>query len=311
MMKTLVIAEVSEKGLKPTVASLVTAAKRVTGEIELLLIGQDGEAVQAAQKLDSVSKVLVNADRGENVMSETLTNAVVNLVKEDASITHIFFESSSYGKSVMPRVAALLNVAPLSDVIDVIDEKTFVRPIFAGSIEATVQNLETVKIASIRATAFEPTASTGEAAVEVLPTWPAAMNSRKLSFDAIKTDRPSLQSAKIVVAGGRGLDNAEGFTKLVQLADKLGAAVGATRAVVDMGLCPNDWQVGQTGKIIAPELYIAVGISGAMQHIAGIKDAKVVVAINNDPEAPIFEVADYGLVMDAKAGIDALLAELA
>lgn len=311
MMKTLVIAEVSEKGLKPTVASLVTAAKRVTGEIELLLIGQDGEAAQAAQKLDGVSKVLVHADRGENVMSETLTNAVVNLVKGDASITHIFFESSSYGKSVMPRVAALLNVAPLSDVIDVIDEKAFVRPIFAGSIETTVQNLETVKIASIRATAFEPTASTGEAAVEVLPTWPAAMNSRKLSFDAIKTDRPSLQSAKIVVAGGRGLDNAEGFTKLVQLADKLGAAVGATRAVVDMGLCPNDWQVGQTGKIIAPELYIAVGISGAMQHIAGIKDAKVVVAINNDPEAPIFEVADYGLVMDAKAGIDALLAELA
>ncbi len=309
-MKTLIIAEVNDKGLKPTVASLVTAAKKVVGEIELLLIGNDADATESAQKLEGVSKVYVNQDRGENVLSETLTNAVVNLIKKDGNYTHIYFESSSFGKSVMPRVAALLNVAPLSDVISIIDEKTFVRPIFAGSIEATVENNEPIKIASIRATAFEPSSNNGQAQVEIMGNWPAAMNTRKVSFDAVKTDRPSLQSAKIVVAGGRGLDNAEGFEKLVKLADKLGAAVGATRAVVDMGLCPNDWQIGQTGKVIAPDLYIAIGISGAMQHIAGIKDAKVVVAINNDPEAAIFEVADYGLVMDAKAGIDALLAEL-
>ena len=309
-MKTLIIAEVNDKGLKPTVASLVTAAKKVEGEIELLLIGNDADATESAQKLEGVSKIYVNQDRGENVLSETLTNAVVNLIKNDGNYTHIYFESSSFGKSVMPRVAALLNVAPLSDVISIVDEKTFVRPIFAGSIEATVENNEPIKIASIRATAFEPCLNNGQASVEMMTNWPVAMNTRKVSFDAVKTDRPSLQSAKIVVAGGRGLDNAEGFEKLVKLADKLGAAVGATRAVVDMGLCPNDWQIGQTGKVIAPDLYIAIGISGAMQHIAGIKDAKVVVAINNDPEAAIFEVADYGLVMDAKAGIDALLAEL-
>ena len=309
-MKTLIIAEVNDKGLKPTVPSLVTAAKKVEGEIELLLIGNDADATESAQKLEGVSKIYVNQDRGENVLSETLTNAVVNLIKNDGNYTHIYFESSSFGKSVMPRVAALLNVAPLSDVISIVDEKTFVRPIFAGSIEATVENNEPIKIASIRATAFEPCSNNGQASVEMMTNWPAAMNTRKVSFDAVKTDRPSLQSAKIVVAGGRGLDNAEGFEKLVKLADKLGAAVGATRAVVDMGLCPNDWQIGQTGKVIAPDLYIAIGISGAMQHIAGIKDAKVVVAINNDPEAAIFEVADYGLVMDAKAGIDALLAEL-
>ena len=254
--------------------------------------------------------MLVNDARGEDVMSETLSAAVVDLLKKDSAYTHVFFESSSYGKSVMPRVAAMMNVAALSDVIGIVDAETFIRPIFAGSIEATVKNEEVLKIASIRATAFEPTLSTGHASIEIMAAWPMAMNTRKVSFDAIKTNRPSLQSAKIVVAGGRGLDNAEGFEKLVALADKLGAAVGATRAVVDMGLCPNDWQIGQTGKIIAPELYIAIGISGAMQHIAGIKDAKVVVAINNDPEAPIFEVADYGLVMDAKSGIDQLMAEL-
>ena len=214
------------------------------------------------------------------------------------------------GKSVMPRVAASLDVAPLSDVIAVVDAETFVRPIFAGSIEVTVRNEEPIKVASIRATAFDPVSKNGNAQVVLCDPMPEAMKTRKVSFEAVKTDRPALQTARIVVAGGRGLGDEAGFQKLIQLADKLKAAVGATRAIVDLGWCPNDWQVGQTGKIIAPDLYIAVGISGAMQHIAGIKDAKVVVAINSDPEAPIFEVADYGLVMDAQEGIDALMKEL-
>ena len=222
----------------------------------------------------------------------------------------MFFEASSMGKSVMPRVAALLDVAPLSDVTAVIDAQTYVRPIFAGSIEVTLKDEEPVIVASIRATAFDACEKNGQAQIVMNAPFPETMRTRKVSFEAVKTDRPALQGARIVVAGGRGLEDEEGFKKLAQLADRLGAAIGATRAVVDLGLCPNDWQVGQTGKIIAPDLYIAIGISGAMQHIAGIKDAKVVVAINNDPEAPIFEVADYGLVMDAKAGIDELLKEL-
>ncbi len=308
-MQTLVIAEVNSLGLKPTVAHLVGAAKKVGAPIDLVLIGSDAQAADAARQLADVRTVYVNNEAGEEVLSETLTREVTSLVK-DKGYTHVFFESSSYGKAVMPRVAALLDVNALSDVIGIVDANTFVRPIYAGSIEATIENNETIKVASIRATAFEAVEKSGSAEVIQMAPWAAAMKTRKVSFEAIKTDRPSLQAARIVVAGGRGLNDAEGFNKLAALADKLGAALGATRAVVDMGLCPNDWQVGQTGKVIAPDLYIAVGISGAMQHIAGIKDAKVVVAINQDPEAPIFEVADYGIVMDAKAGIDALMAEL-
>lgn len=308
-MRALVIGEVNAAGIKPTAASLVTAAVKAAGVTDMLLLGQGQSAQDAAKTFSGVETVFVNPADGENILTESLSKAVVALVKEH-EYSHVFFEASSMGKSVMPRVAALLDVAPLSDVTAVIDAQTYVRPIFAGSIEVTLKDEESVVVASIRATAFDACEKNGQAQIVMNAPFPETMRTRKVSFEAVKTDRPALQGARIVVAGGRGLEDEEGFKKLAQLADRLGAAIGATRAVVDLGLCPNDWQVGQTGKIIAPDLYIAIGISGAMQHIAGIKDAKVVVAINNDPEAPIFEVADYGLVMDAKAGIDELLKEL-
>lgn len=308
-MRALVIGEVNAAGIKPTAASLVTAAVKAAGVTDMLLLGQGQSAQDVAKTFSGVETVFVNPADGENILTESLSKAVVALVKEH-EYSHVFFEASSMGKSVMPRVAALLDVAPLSDVTAVIDAQTYVRPIFAGSIEVTLKDEEPVVVASIRATAFDACKKNGQAQIVMNAPFPETMRTRKVSFEAVKTDRPALQGARIVVAGGRGLEDEEGFKKLAQLADRLGAAIGATRAVVDLGLCPNDWQVGQTGKIIAPDLYIAIGISGAMQHIAGIKDAKVVVAINNDPEAPIFEVADYGLVMDAKAGIDELLKEL-
>ena len=308
-MRALVIGEVNAAGIKPTAASLVTAAVKAAGVTDMLLLGQGQSAQDVAKTFSGVETVFVNPADGENILTESLSKAVVALVKEHG-YSHVFFEASSMGKSVMPRVAALLDVAPLSDVTAVIDAQTYVRPIFAGSIEVTLKDEEPVIVASIRATAFDACEKNGQAQIVMNTPFPETMRTRKVSFEAVKTDRPALQGARIVVAGGRGLEDEEGFKKLAQLADRLGAAIGATRAVVDLGLCPNDWQVGQTGKIIAPDLYIAIGISGAMQHIAGIKDAKVVVAINNDPEAPIFEVADYGLVMDAKAGIDELLKEL-
>lgn len=308
-MRALVIGEVNAAGIKPTAASLVTAAVKAAGVTDMLLLGQGQSAQEVAKTFSGVETVFVNPADGENILTESLSKAVVALVKEHG-YSHVFFEASSMGKSVMPRVAALLDVAPLSDVTAVIDAQTYVRPIFAGSIEVTLKDEEPVVVASIRATAFDACEKNGQAQIVMNTPFPETMRTRKVSFEAVKTDRPALQGARIVVAGGRGLEDEEGFKKLAQLADRLGAAIGATRAVVDLGLCPNDWQVGQTGKIIAPDLYIAIGISGSMQHIAGIKDAKVVVAINNDPEAPIFEVADYGLVMDAKAGIDELLKEL-
>lgn len=308
-MRALVIGEVNAADIKPTAASLVTAAVKAAGVTDMLLLGQGQSAQDVAKTFSGVETVFVNPADGENILTESLSKAVVTLVKEHG-YSHVFFEASSMGKSVMPRVAALLDVAPLSDVTAVIDAQTYVRPIFAGSIEVTLKDEEPVIVASIRATAFDACEKNGQAQIVMNAPFPETMRTRKVSFEAVKTDRPALQGARIVVAGGRGLEDEEGFKKLAQLADRLGAAIGATRAVVDLGLCPNDWQVGQTGKIIAPDLYIAIGISGAMQHIAGIKDAKVVVAINNDPEAPIFEVADYGLVMDAKAGIDELLKEL-
>lgn len=308
-MRALVIGEVNAAGIKPTAASLVTAVVKAAGVTDMLLLGQGQSAQDVAKTFSGVETVFVNPADGENILTESLSKAVVALVKEHG-YSHVFFEASSMGKSVMPRVAALLDVAPLSDVTAVIDAQTYVRPIFAGSIEVTLKDEEPVIVASIRATAFDACEKNGQAQIVMNAPFPETMRTRKVSFEAVKTDRPALQGARIVVAGGRGLEDEEGFKKLAQLADRLGAAIGATRAVVDLGLCPNDWQVGQTGKIIAPDLYIAIGISGAMQHIAGIKDAKVVVAINNDPEAPIFEVADYGLVMDAKAGIDELLKEL-
>ncbi len=306
-MRALIIAEVIDAKLKSSVASLVNAGVKVAGVVDVYLMG-NGEAAQAeAAKLAGVESVFVNPDSGENLMTESVTNAVLSRAE---GYTHIFFDAGTFGKSIMPRVAVKLDVQPMSDVIDVIDHETFVRPIYAGSIEVTLKNDQTYKVATIRSTAFEPVELTGNAQLQAAEAMAEPMKTRKVSFEAVKSDRPALQSARIVVAGGRGLSDEDGFKALEELADQLGAAVGATRAVVDLGLCPNDWQVGQTGKVIAPDLYVAFGISGAMQHLSGIKDAKTVVAINIDPEAPIFEVADYGLVMDAKEGIAALKAAL-
>lgn len=306
-MRALVIAEVVNGELKSTVASLVSAAVKACSEVDVYLMGNCEGAQAGARTLAGVQRVFVNPDRVDNVLTESVTKGILALA---ANYTHIFFDAGSFGKSVMPRVAVGLDVSPMSDVLDIVDAETFVRPIYAGGIEVTIKNAQAYKVATIRSTAFEPVEMTGNAELIEAAPMPETMKTRKVSFEAIKSDRPMLQSAKIVVAGGRGLHDAEGFELLERLADKLGAAMGATRAVVDMGLCPNDWQVGQTGKVIAPDLYIAFGISGAMQHLSGIKDAKVVVAINNDPEAAIFEVADYGIVMDAKTAIVDMLKTL-
>ena len=306
-MRALIIAEVIDAKLKSSVASLVAAGVKAAGTVDVYLMGNSESAQAEVATLAGVETVFVNPDSGENLMTESVTNAVLDRAKD---YTHIFFDAGTFGKSIMPRVAVKLDVQPMSDVIDVIDADTFVRPIYAGSIEETLKNEQHVKVATIRSTAFDPVEKSGHAQIQHVAAMAEAMKTRKVSFEAVKSDRPALQSAKIVVAGGRGLGDEAGFKALEELADKLGAAVGATRAVVDLGLCPNDWQVGQTGKVIAPDLYIAFGISGAMQHLSGIKDAKVVVAINNDPEAAIFEVADYGLVMDAKEAVEALKAAL-
>lgn len=307
-MRALVIAECLNDQLKSSTANLVAAAQQTGLPVDVYLMGDAEKAVETAKHLSYVEKLWVSSKVDPALMSESVAKSVVQLAKENYS--HIFFEASSFGKSVMPRVAALLDVEPMSDVIRVADDQTFERPIYAGRIEETLRNEQAFKVATIRTTVFAPVGYSGQAQLTMCEAMPETMKSKKLDFEAIKSDRPALQSAKIVVAGGRGLEDEEGFALLGQLADKLGAAIGATRAVVDLGLCPNDWQVGQTGKIVAPDVYIGFGISGAMQHISGIKDSKMIVAFDTDPEAPIFEVADFGMVMDAKTAVKYLIEKL-
>ena len=296
-MTALVLAEHDNSQLKSATSHAVTAASKMGGDVHVLVAGSGCRAVaESAAKLAGVSKVLLSdAEHYKNATPEDVAALIVPLAKDHS---HVVAAASAFGKAVMPRVAALLDAAQVSEIVAVESPDTFVRPIYAGNAFATVQSGDAVKVVTVRTTGFDAAASSGSAAIETLAAGPATGKSKVLSQELTKSARPELGAARRVVSGGRGLASGENFKMLETLADKLGAAIGASRAAVDSGYVPNDYQVGQTGKIVAPELYIAVGISGAIQHLAGMKDSKVIVAINKDPEAPIFQVADYGLVGD-------------
>jgi electron transfer flavoprotein alpha subunit len=297
-MTILVIAEHDNVSLKPATLNAVTAAAKIGGDIHVLVAGAGcGAAAEAAAKVAGVAKVKV-ADAA-HYGDQTAENIAALVVANAAGYSHIVAPATTGGKNFMPRVAALLDVAQISDIVGVESADTFVRPIYAGNVLATVQSADAVKVITVRTTAFEAAGEGGGAAVEAIGAAADAGNSKLVGRELTKSARPELTAAKIIVSGGRGVGNGENYHALLEpLADKLGAALGASRAAVDAGFVPNDYQVGQTGKIVAPQLYIAVGISGAIQHLAGMKDSKVIVAINKDPEAPIFQVADYGLVGD-------------
>ena len=302
-MTILVIAEHDGKALAPATLNTVAAAAKIGGEINVLVAGQGiGAVAEAAAQIAGVAKVLV-ADNAAyaHQLPENLAPLVAALVQGAgaAGYSHVLAGATSNGKNILPRVAAQLDVDQISEIISVESADTFTRPIYAGNAIATVQSTAPVKVITVRATGFDPVAAQGgSAAVEAVAAVHDAGISSFVGEELAKSDRPELTAAKIVVSGGRGMQNGDNFKLLYTLADKLGAAVGASRAAVDAGFVPNDMQVGQTGKIVAPQLYIAVGISGAIQHLAGMKDSKVIVAINKDEEAPIFQVADYGLVAD-------------
>jgi electron transfer flavoprotein alpha subunit len=308
-MTALVIAEHDNSTLKPGTANAVTAAARMGGEVHVLVAGQGcAAAAGEAARLAGVAKVLLaDAAHYAGALPENLAALVTPLAK---GYSHVVAAASAVGKSFMPRVAACLDVAQVSEIVAVESPDTFVRPIYAGNAFATVQSPDAIKVVTVRATGFDEAAATGAAPVEAVPAGPDVAKSRLLGQELTKSARPELVAARCVVSGGRALGSAENFKLLEALADKLGAAIGASRAAVDSGFVPNDYQVGQTGKIVAPELYIAVGISGAIQHLAGMKDSKVIVAINKDPEAPIFSVADYGLEADLFAAVPELTRSL-
>jgi electron transfer flavoprotein alpha subunit len=308
-MTTLVLAEHDQAHLRGTTLNTVTAATKLGAEVHVLVVGHGCAGAGAhAAKLAGVSKVLVaDAPQFADGLAENVTEQVLAVAR---NYTHILAPASAYGKNIMPRVAAKLDSAQVSDIMSVESADTFTRPIYAGNAIATVQIADAVKVITVRPTNFEAVAEGGSAAVENIAAVPDTGLSKFVSRDVAKNDRPELLGAKVVVSGGRGMGSAESFKLLEPLADKLGAALGASRAAVDAGYAPNDWQVGQTGKIVAPQLYIAVGISGAIQHLAGMKDSKVIVAINKDEEAPIFSVADYGLVADLFTAVPELVKEL-
>ena len=298
-MSSLVIAEHDNSSIKPSTLNTISAALACGGEVHLLVAGHNaGAAAAAAAQIAGVGKV-IHADHdslghglAENVAAQVLAIA--------SAYSHILFPATAYGKNIAPRVAAKLDVAQVSDITKVLAADTFERPIYAGNAIATVQSLDATKVLTVRTTAFDPVAATGgSAAVDSVAAQAASADVYFLGSEIARNDRPELTAAKIIVSGGRALGSNEKFMEVMTpLADKLGAAMGASRAAVDAGYAPNDWQVGQTGKIVAPQLYIACGISGAIQHLAGMKDSKVIVAINKDVEAPIFSVADYGLESD-------------
>ncbi len=310
-MTILVIAEHTNSALAPATLNTVAAATKIGGDIHVLVAGSNaGAAAEAAAKIAGVSKVLV-ADNAAyaNQLPENVAPLVAALAhgEQGKRYSHILASATSNGKNILPRVAAALDVDQISEIISVESADTFKRPIYAGNAIATVQSSAAVKVITVRSTGFDPVAAEGgSAAVEAVSGPADAGKSSFVGEELAKSDRPELTAAKIVVSGGRGMQNGDNFKHLCSLADKLGAAVGASRAAVDAGFVPNDMQVGQTGKIVAPQLYIAVGISGAIQHLAGMKDSKVIVAINKDEEAPIFQVADYGLVADFFEAIPAL-----
>ena len=309
-MVALVIAEHDNGSLKGATHHTVTAAAQCGGDVHVLVAGSNcGAAAEAAARIAGVSKVLV-AD-APYVADGLAENVAEQILAVAGSYSHILAPATAYGKNILPRVAARLDVAQISEITKVDSPDTFERPIYAGNAIATVQSTDAVKVITVRGTGFDAAAATGgSAAVETIA---AAADFGKSSFvgrELAKSDRPELTAARIIVSGGRGMGSGDNFKLLEPLADKLGAAMGASRAAVDAGYVPNDWQVGQTGKIVAPSLYIAVGISGAIQHLAGMKDSKTIVAINKDPEAPIFSVADYGLVGDLFEVIPQLVQEL-
>jgi electron transfer flavoprotein alpha subunit len=307
-MANLIIAEHDNTGLKAPTLNTITAAVALGGDIHVLVAGSACSAVaeQAAQ-VAGVAKVLL-AD-ASHYGDHTAENLAALIHARASGYSHILAPATSNGKNVMPRVAALLDVAQISDIVAVESADTFVRPVYAGNALATVKSADAVKVITVRTTAFDPASQGGSAPVETIPGAPDLAQARLLGREITKSARPELAAAKIIVSGGRGLASGENYHKLLEpLADKLGAALGASRAAVDAGFVPNDYQVGQTGKIVAPQLYIAVGISGAIQHLAGMKDSKVIVAINKDPDAPIFQVADYGLVADLFQAVPELTA---
>jgi electron transfer flavoprotein alpha subunit len=309
-MTVLVLAEHDNATLKPATLNTVSAAAKLGDEVHVLVAGANcGGAAQAAAKVAGVSKVLVaDSPALEHPLAENLAPLVVEQAR---SYSHVLAPATSFGKNLVPRVAALLDVAALADITAVVSADTFERPIYAGNAVATVQSADPIKLITVRGTAFDAAAAEGgSAAIENLSAGATSDRARFVSQELSKSERPELTSAKVIVSGGRGMGSGENFAMLEALADKLGAAVGASRAAVDAGFVPNDYQVGQTGKIVAPELYIAVGISGAIQHLAGMKDSKIIVAINKDEEAPIFQVADYGLVGDLFKIIPELTGEL-
>jgi electron transfer flavoprotein alpha subunit len=307
-MAVLVLAEHDGKQLKPGVTNLLTAAAKL-GDVTVLVAGtQASEAAQAAAKVAGVKKVLLTeAPIYEGSAAENLAALVLTIAEQ---YSHILGPASAYGKNVLPRVAASLDVQQISEISAVESPDTFVRPTYAGNAMATVQSSDRIKVITVRATAFDPAGEQAAAPVENLAPGPDLGLTQFKGAELSKSERPELTAARIIVSGGRGMGSAENFKILEALADKLGAAVGASRAAVDSGFMPNEYQVGQTGKIVAPELYIAIGISGAIQHLAGMKDSKVIVAINKDAEAPIFSVADYGLEADLFSAVPELVAAL-
>jgi electron transfer flavoprotein alpha subunit len=310
-MAVLVIAEHDHGTLKGATLNTVTAASQCGGDVHVLVAGQGAEgAAKAAGQIAGVAKVL-HAD-GASLKEQLAENVAAQVLAVAKSYSHILFPATAHGKNVAPRVAALLDVAQISDATKVVGADTFERPIYAGNAIATVQSSDAIKVITVRTTGFDPAAASGgSAAVDKIDAVADSGTSAFVKAEIAKLDRPELTAAKIIVSGGRALGSSDKFTEvLTPLADKLGAALGASRAAVDAGYAPNDWQVGQTGKIVAPQLYIAAGISGAIQHLAGMKDSKVIVAINKDAEAPIFSVADYGLEADLFTAVPELTKSL-
>jgi electron transfer flavoprotein alpha subunit len=309
-MTILVIAEHDNQSLKAATLNTVAAAQKIGGDIHVLVAGANCQsAAQQASQLNGVSTVKVaDAAHYQNQTAENLTALVI---ANAAGYSHILAPATTFGKNLAPRVAALLDVAQISEITGVESADTFVRPIYAGNALATVKSSDAVKVITVRTTAFDAVGTGGSATVEAIAAGPALAQSKLVGRELTKSARPELGAAKIIVSGGRGLGSGDAYRSVLEpLADKLGAAMGASRAAVDAGFVPNDYQVGQTGKIVAPQLYLAVGISGAIQHLAGMKDSKVIVAINKDPEAPIFQVADYGLVADLFETVPQLVAAL-
>ena len=310
-MSILVIAEHDNASVKGATLNTVTAAAQCGGDVHVLIAGSNaGAAAAQAAQIAGVSKVIHTEDASlAHGVAESVASAVLVVAK---NYSHILFPATASGKNAAPRVAAKLDVAQISDITKVLSADTFERPIYAGNAIATVQSSDAIKVITVRTTGFDPAGTNAAAvAIETVAFSPVANTATFVSSEIAKNDRPELTAAKIIVSGGRALGSAEKFNEVMTpLADKLGAALGASRAAVDAGYAPNDWQVGQTGKIVAPQLYIAAGISGAIQHLAGMKDSKVIVAINKDPEAPIFSVADYGLEADLFTAVPELVAAL-